>query len=131
VALDRLLGSWACVMHHVQVAEPVRGRQTYERALDGAFVLLRGTYEHPDFPDAMALLREQGYHYFDVRGLVRTFQLEVTAGDWSIIRRDADFWQRSRTVFVDDDRMQGTGENSYDEGLTWKHDFTMTYERIR
>ncbi|MDQ1536854.1 MAG: hypothetical protein QOE58_1247 [Actinomycetota bacterium] len=117
-------------MQHSQVSEPVHGQQTYERVLEGAFIFLRWSYEHPDFPDAMALLRDQAYHYFDVRGIVRTFELDVTGVDWSILRRDTDFWQRARTAFVDADRMEGVGENSYDEGVTWERDFTMTYERI-
>jgi hypothetical protein len=38
-ALDRLIGTWEFTMHHAEMAEPIAGRQRYERVLDGAFVL--------------------------------------------------------------------------------------------
>ena len=129
MSLDRLLGTWDVTMQHVAVPEPVRARQTYERVLDGAFVLLRWTYEHPDFPDAMALLDDHAWHSFDVRGVVRVFDLRVDDAGWSVVRRDADFWQRSAVAFTGPDRMEGTGENSHDQGVTWQHDFAISYTR--
>jgi hypothetical protein len=56
------------------MAEPVTGRQHYERVLDGAYVLLTWTYDHPDLPDAMALLSSESMCYFDVRGITRVFR---------------------------------------------------------
>ena len=116
-------------MHHTALAEPVTGRQRYERVLDGAFVLQHWTYDHPDFPDAMALLSEERYHYFDVRGTVRVFDLEVEDTGWTIVRLDEDFSQRSTARFRGPDAMEGTGEASHDLGATWLPDFTITYRR--
>jgi hypothetical protein len=127
MSLDRLLGSWTFEMDHVQAH--VRGSASYERVLDGAFVLMRWTYDHPDFPDAMGFLDDAGYHSFDVRGVARRFDLEVDHEGWSTVRRDSDFWQRATTRFVGTDAMEGSGENSFDEGATWQHDFSVTYER--
>ena len=129
MSLDRLLGTWAVTMRHVAVPEPVLARQTYERVLDGAFVLLRWTYERPEFPDAIALLDEGSYHSFDVRGVARVFALRVDDTGWSIERRDDDFWQRSAVSFLGPDAMEGTGENSSDQGATWQHDFAISYAR--
>ena len=126
---DRLLGTWDISMQHVALPEPVAGRQRYELVLDGAFVLLQWTYDHPDFPDAMALLDQTAFHYFDVRGISRVFDLQINEQGWSMIRRDPDFWQRSSTTFVGDRVMEGTGENSHDGGVTWEHDFVMTWAR--
>jgi hypothetical protein len=123
-ALDRLLGTWEVTMHHSAMSEPVTGRQRYERVLEGAFVLQRWTYDHPDFPDAMGLLSEDRYHYFDVRGITRVFDFD-DAG-WSMIRLDEDFSQRFTARFRGPDVMESTGEISHDTGLTWRPDFTMT-----
>jgi hypothetical protein len=130
MALDRLLGTWQFTMHHVAMPEPVTGRQRYGRVLDGAFVMLHWTYEHPDFPDAIALLDERSYHYFDVRGIARVFHLSVDEDGWSMIRRDADFWQRSAARFRGTDAVEGNGENSHDSGATWEHDYTITCARV-
>jgi hypothetical protein len=129
-ALDRLLGTWKFTMHHSAMSEPVTGRQRYERVLDGAFVLQHWTYAHPDFPDAMALIAEDRYHHFDVRGITRVFDFEVDDAGWSMIRLDEDFSQRSTARFCGPDAMESTGEVSHDNGVTWQPDFTMTYQRV-
>jgi hypothetical protein len=129
MSLDHVLGSWDIEVRHHAVPVPVAGRQHYERVLDGAFTMLTWTHEHPDFPDAVAMLGDRAFHYFDVRGVVRTFDLEVTGTGWSMIRRGDDFWQRSRLRFLSRDAMEGDGENSHDGGTTWQHDFSVTYTR--
>jgi hypothetical protein len=128
--LDRLLGTWEFTMQHSAISEPVTGRQRYERVLDDAFVLLTWTYDHPDFPDALALLSDDRCHYFDVRGVVRVFNLEIDDAGWSMIRLDADFSQRYTARLSGPDVMESTGEASYDGGTTWQPDFTMRWQRI-
>ncbi len=128
--IDRLLGSWVFTMHHSGLAEPVTGHQRYERVLDGAFVLQHWTYDHPDFPDALALLSEQQCHYFDVRGIVRIFDLEIDEAGWSMVHLDQAFSQRFQTQFQGPDVMTGSGEASGDGGATWQPDFTITYQRV-
>ena len=130
-AVDRLLGAWEFTMHHAAMSGPITGRQQYERVLDGAFVLLHWTYDHPDFPDAMALLSDDRYHYFDVRGITRVFDLKVDDAGWSMVRLDDDFSQRSTARFRGPDAMDGAGEISSDAGVTWQPDFTITYQRVR
>jgi hypothetical protein len=98
--------------------------------LDGAFVLQHWTYDHTDFPDAMALLSDDRYHYFDVRGIARVFNLEVDDAGWSMIRLDDDFSQRNVARFRGPDVMDSTGEVSHDAGGTWQPDFTMSYRRV-
>jgi hypothetical protein len=129
MSIDRLLGTWEFQMHHVVTPDPVAGRQRYERVLDGAFVMMHSTYEHPDFPDAIALLTADAFHYFDVRGVTRIFESDLSDTGWSVIRRDSDFWQRSTVRFLDPNSMEGAGEISSDQGQTWEQDYTITYTR--
>ena len=129
LSLDRLVGTWDITMNHSAVAEPVTGRQRYERVLDGSFVMLHWTYDHPEFPDAIAVLDAHTYHYFDVRGVTRVFEFTLDESGWSMIRRDEDFWQRSTGTFLDDDHIESNGENSFDAGASWQHDFRMSYVR--
>ena len=127
--LDRLLGSWRLTMHHSQMTEPVLGRQRYERVLDGAFVALDGVYEHPDFPDAYALLDETHFHYFDVRGVIRVFDFGIDDGGWRMTWIAPGFSQRSTARFVGDDAIEVEGERSDDEGGRWQHDFRVELQR--
>jgi hypothetical protein len=128
--LDRLLGGWAITMHHVAMTEPVPGHQRFERVLDGAFVLQHWTFQHPDFPDAMAFWSPDVCHYFDVRGVIRVFELEFGDHGWSMLRLDDDFAQRFVARFDGDDHIETSGELSRDGGATWQHDFTMTHRRL-
>jgi hypothetical protein len=111
-ALDRLLGTWEVTMHHSAISEPVTARQRCERVLDGAFVLQHWTYYHPDFPDAMALISEDRYHYFDVREITRVFDFDVEDAGWSMIGLEEDFSQHSTARFCGPDAMESTGEVS-------------------
>ncbi len=117
-------------MHHSAMAEPVTGHQRYERVLNGAYVLLTWTYDHPDFPDALALLSSDAMHYFDVRGITRVFDVQIDASGWSTIRLDPEFSQRTTSRFEGSDAMDTTGEDSRDHGVTWRHDFTMRSTRV-
>ena len=128
--LDRLLGTWEFTMRHTAMSEPIAGRQRFERVLEGAFVLQHWTYDHPDFPDAMALLSDDRYHYFDVRGVVRIFDFEADDGGWRMIRLDGDFSQRYTARFRGEDVIEGSGEISQDHGATWRPDFTITCQRV-
>src|SRR5690625_5214447 len=116
--LDRLAGTWTFTMRHSAMTEPVTGMQVYRWVLDGTFLQQDWTYEHPDFPDAIAMLDEHHLHHFDVRGITRVFDLTLDEAGWWMIRRDDDFWQRATGRFIDDDTIAGSGELSYDEGAT-------------
>jgi hypothetical protein len=128
-ALDRLLGTWRVTMHHSAMTEPVAGRQRYERTLDGAFVLMHASYDHPDFPDALAVLSDDACHYFDVRGVIRVFDFVIGEAGWSMVFLDDEFSQRHTARFDGPDTMTNSGDASTDRGTTWEHDFTLTYER--
>jgi hypothetical protein len=130
MSLDRLLGTWELTMRHHAMSDPVSGRQHYERVLDGAYVRLDWSYDHPDFPDAVAMLSEDAMHYFDVRGVTRVFDLEITDDGWTMVRLDPEFAQRYTTRFVGPDAMESEGEFSTDDGTTWEHDFSMSYARV-
>lgn len=131
MSLDRLLGTWAFRMEHVAFpGEQVVGEHRVEPVLDGAFVLQRTTYDHPDVPDAWAMLDDKRCHYFDVRGVIRVFDSAFDSSSWSLVRHDTDFWQRSRMEFTGPDAMEGTGDISKDEGTTWDHDYAVTWTRL-
>jgi len=77
-----------------------------------------------------AELDDHHCHYFDTRGVTRVYGLVVDGTAWTMIRRDDDFWQRSAAAFTGLDAMEGTGENSFDQGATWQHDYAITYPRL-
>jgi hypothetical protein len=128
--LDQLIGTWQTTMNHLAMSDPVTGRHTYEKVLDGAFVLQQSTSDHPDVPDALALLSDDHNYYFDVRGIVRIFDVTFDDAGWSMIHLDEEFSQRTTARFSGADVIQSTGDVSTDNGVTWQLDFTMTYNRV-
>lgn len=129
-ALDQLLGTWEFTMHHADVSKPIYGRHVYERVLDGAFVLHRCVYDRSDFPDAMALMTDTTYHYFDVRGITRIFKVEFKDHGWSTINVEKEFSQRTVARFKSREQVEVNGKRSHDNGVTWQPDYTMTSRRV-
>ena len=128
--LKRLLGEWRLTMSHVAVPEQITGTQRYEAVLGGAFLLLRFTYDRPDFPDALALITEERVHYFDVRGVTRVFEVECFEDRWTLLNLDEAFSQRYTARFVGPDEVHFVGEASHDSGARWQPDFEMTLQRV-
>lgn len=130
-ALRRLVGTWDLTMRHVAVEEPIIGRETYRTILDGAFVELTRTYEHPDFPDAVAIMSETVAHHFDVRGVVRVFEQRFDATSWISQRSRGSeaFAQRQTAHFTTPDVIDGVGEMSHDDGMNWVRDYTINLIR--
>jgi hypothetical protein len=127
--LDQLLGTWDLTMDHDSVDASVSGCQIYERVLDGAYVRLDWTYEHPDFPNALALLSEDAMHYFDVRGITRVFEVDWDDSGWTMVHLDPVFSQRFTSRVEGPELVITEGEYSEDEGATWLHDFRLTLRR--
>ena len=127
--LDRLVGTWTGALTHVARAEPVAAVQHFEPVLEGRFLLHRWTYADPDFPDALGLLSSDRYHYFDVRGETRVFDVRGDDTGWSMLREGPSFAQRQMVQLVGPNRMEGSGEASRDGGATWEHDFRVSFER--
>jgi hypothetical protein len=115
------------------------GRTTFEWALHGRFLLQRSEVPHPDAPDGLCVIAAVGdaftQHYFDQRGVVRTYSMTFTDGIWTLLRDSPDFsplsfWQRFTGTFsADATRIDGRWEKSQDEGATWEHDFHLAFER--
>ncbi len=140
--LDVLLGTWSIEAHFPGVpSSGVGGQTTFERALDGAFVVERSEVEHPDAPNGLAIIAfdpDTGayrQHYFDSRGVVRLYAMQLRDGVWTLLRDSADFTplefsQRFTGTFSDDgDRIDCRWEIAPDH-TTWELDFELTYRRI-
>ena len=117
-------------MHHSALPEPVIGTQEFERALGGAFVMQRSAYDDPDVPNSFAVLSGTECHYFDVRGVIRVYDMTLDDEGWSMTFLDDAMSQRITATFETADVMELSGDASYDRGATWTPDFTVTYRRV-
>jgi hypothetical protein len=139
--LEALVGEWATESVFSFSPEPTSGRVTFAWELGGRFLLERSHVEHPDAPDSLAVIAvaEDGYaqHYFDSRGVVRTYRMTLGDDTWTLMRdrpdfTPLDFAQRYTGSFgADGQTITGRWEVSHDGGVTWEHDFDLRYRKVR
>jgi hypothetical protein len=131
--LGALVGTWTTEGRHPLLPAAIRGRATFEWLEGGTFLVFRSHYDHPEIPDALAVMGviegELSMQYFDARGVHRVYSVAMSPGTWRFWRDDADFSQRFTGTFSDDgDTITGRGEMSRD-GTTWEGDLALTYRR--
>src|SRR6266496_4351158 len=91
--LEALVGDWT---EQVNLPGTPAGRMSVEWILDGQFLIQRSQIPGPDFPDSVAVIavtpNGTGYtqHYFDSRGVVRTYAMTLDEHTWTLLR---DRWQ--------------------------------------
>ncbi len=66
--------------------------------------------------------------YHDPRPTSRLFLMTLTDGEWVLLREDPDFHQRF-VATVTANRLEGRWDASDDQGVTWRKDFDLLFER--
>jgi hypothetical protein len=142
-ALTPLIGEWRLLaaMGEGQPAD-IGARATFEWLEGERFLVERWQVPVPEAPDGIAIIGpdpggEGGYlqHYFDSRGVARVYRMSLEDGVWRLWRDEPDlspldFSQRFTGTFSDDGRtIAGRWEICHD-GVTWEHDFDLTYLRV-
>jgi hypothetical protein len=129
-ALQPLVGEWTIEVPFASGS----GSLTFQWLEGEQFLIQRWAIPAPEAPDGIAIIGADGdayvQHYFDSRGVHRTYGLSLEHGVLRLWRDGEDFSQRYRgTVSNDGARIDGAWEIAED-GVTWKHDFDITYRRV-
>ena len=140
--LDVLVGEWRLAAPAFPLPPELAGaaRTTFEWALDGTFLLQRTSVPVAEAPDSLCVIglaTGDGYtqHYFDSRGIARTYAMTFDGGRWTLARTAADFtpldfYQRWLATLSDDGAtIAGRWESSPD-GQAWELDFELGYHRL-
>ena len=139
-ALDVFVGEWT---EQVLLPDIPSGHAVFEWALDQQYLVQRSASPQPEFPNSIAIVAydvdADSYvqHYFDSRGVVRIYRMELRDRLWTLLRTEADFsplnfWQRFEGSFsADATTIEGRWETSHDGGAHWELDFGLTYTRVR
>lgn len=132
-----LLGEWTTTgTHPYLTGRTLRGRVTFERIEDGAFVRMRSTSDEPEIPSGVAVFGtddaqgEGTMLYFDERGVSRLYAFKIGGGEFAWWRDDPAFRQRfTVSIHPDGCRLSGKGQMSRD-GEPWEDDLGMEYVRV-
>jgi hypothetical protein len=140
-SLAPFLGEWTMRVTF-RGAPPVEGGRTEFAWMTGEqFLIQRWEVPVPEAPDGLAIIGHDAgrgtllQHYFDSRGVARLYTMSVEDGVWKLSRNTPDFSpldfaQRYTGTFSDDGQtITGRWEIAND-GVTWEHDFDLTYLRI-
>ena len=131
---DPLVGEWTIeAAHRLLPGVVVRGSTVFEWLEGEQFLIQRSRMEHPDFPDAIAIIGVLGdglaMHTYDSRGLYRVSATSFDDGVWRIWRDAPEFSARFEGTFADGgDTIQGLFQISHDDA-TWEDDMEITYRK--
>jgi hypothetical protein len=143
-ALERLVGSWTTEATHPALpGVVVKGTAVVEWLEGKRFLIIRSSNDHPEFPDAIAILgvmehdRAEGasepgamrMHYYDSRGVFRVYETSIDASAWRWWREAPGFSQRFVGTFVDG-AIDGRSQLCEDD-VNWRDDLAITYRRSK
>ncbi|HEX5993407.1 MAG TPA: hypothetical protein VFY70_12620 [Thermomicrobiales bacterium] len=140
--LERFIGEWTMRVTFPGAPPFEGGRVVFEWMSGERFLIQRWEVPVPEAPDGLAIIGFDAgrgtllQHYFDSRGIARVYTMSLEDGIWTL-RRDTpdfsplEFAQRFTGRFSGDDgEIVGRWEIAHD-GVTWEHDFDLTYLRVR
>jgi hypothetical protein len=135
--LNPLVGQWT--MEAVFPEAPpsdVRGHAIFQWGPGDAFLVQRWEVPLDEAPDGVALIAVDDdsprliQHYFDSRGVVRQYEVQIEDGTWTLRKLSPGFAQRFLGEFSPSgETIEGAWEKS-DDGAEWLHDFRLIYRKV-
>ena len=135
--LEVFVGEWTAA-GTLPLDDPIdfTGRATFEWL--GQFLVYRATIDdQPSFPTVLAVIEpldtgDYTQHYFDSRGVKRTYDMTFDGTTWQLIRMgaDDDFFQRFTGVVSDDKRTIDAQWEIAEDKVTFEFDFGLTYTKV-
>ncbi len=138
--LETLVGQWRIELTNAEFIEPdavMSGAMSVEW-LDDVFLVLRSSFEEGGPPASVSVVgrneAREDYEvlYADDRGVSRIYRMTFEDRVWRQHREDPGFHQRFEGLIdAAGNSLTGTWTRSHDGGDTWRHDFDLTYTRLR
>jgi hypothetical protein len=140
--LDAFVGEWRIDAPAFPLPPELAGeaRTTFEWALDGTFLLQRTSVPVAEAPDSMCVIGPAGgdrytQHYFDARGIARTYAMTFDGRRWTLTRTAADFtpldFHQRWLAMVSNDGATIAGRWEFSpDGQAWELDFELGYRRL-
>jgi hypothetical protein len=141
---EPLIGEWHGEGEFPDPPMKMSSETTIERL--GEFVVIRSEDEPADFPDSISIVggapagEPQPMHYFDSRGVQRTFVMALDGSTWRIWRAPGEDWNGPDgpgfnqrfigEISADGKSIKGRWERGMgDAGDEWELDFPFDYVR--
>lgn len=135
-ALGVLVGEWEVSLSFPANPSMVgQIREIFEWIEGGAFLVMYTQGEQAGPPQSIWVIgrddSQEIYQvlYFDSRGVSRVYQMSLQDGVWKQWRDAPGFSQRFTGTFSADRNTITAKWEKMQDGLTWEHDFDLTYKR--
>ncbi len=139
--LEGFVGDWMMELSNASFlpnsSDIVRGQVSSGWSEEGACLVMYMGNKPPGTPDAIWLVSRDAsisnyiVLYYDTRKVSRVYEMSFSDRTWKIWRNSPGFSQRFEGKFSEDgNRITAYWEKSSD-GLTWEHDFDVTYTKVR
>jgi hypothetical protein len=139
--LEIFIGQWEMEISNAAFlpdrSTRVKGVVSFEWVEDGAFLALRMGGGPSSSPGAVWLIHrdesssDYQAFYYDDRKVSRIYEMSFADGSWKLWRQSPEFSQRFEgRISSDGNAISAQWEKSSD-GLKWKHDFDLTYTRMK
>ena len=137
--LELFVGQWRMVAGFASnEADAPRAVTTFNWLSGRRFLIQQWEVDHPDAPDGIAIIGVASgdapyvQHYFDSRGVSRTYDMEFADRTWALHRvgTSPDFSQRFFGNFSEDTNTIVGRWEICRGGSSWSHDFDLTYVRV-
>lgn len=131
--LEPFVGEWTMRAH--AATWEGRGTARFEWHPDRAHLVQRGTVDHPDAPNTLAIIGCDGAKdrytqlYSDDRGVCRVYDMTFDGTTWTLERQGEPFAQRYVGTFSDDGRTITGQWLADDDGSGFRVDFDIVLER--
>jgi hypothetical protein len=143
--LKRLVGTWTTEgTHPARPGLVIRGTSTFEWLEGEQFLIQRARTDQPEFPASLTVTgfvdrdRDEpakdddatmAMHYYDSRGVFRTFKAAIDDKVWRMWNDSPGFAQRFTGTFADGGSTIVFVTQLCRDGSTWKDDLELTYRR--
>jgi hypothetical protein len=140
-ALEVLAGDWEMELSHASflptLSDTVQGKVSFAWWGDGAYLVLCLGDPPPSPPAALWLMSRDESRpqytvlYYDSRSVSRIYDMTFSDGIWRMWRDAPGFCQRFEGTLSQDGNMITAQWEKSADGITWEHDFDLTYTRMR
>ena len=134
--LDVLVGEWEAEATHPLLPGILRGTATFEWLTGRRFLIWRSSTPAGTIPSSISVIgggETPGtwpMHYFDERGVMRMYQVQMSGGVWRIWRDHPGFSQRLTGTLDDGGNTIRLSWELQQDG-PWKPDLQATYRRVK
>ncbi len=138
--LKGFVGNWTMELSNASFlpnsADTVKGQVSFEWLEEGAFLVMYMGNKPSGTPDAIWLVSRDASTsnyivlYYDTRKVSRVYEMSFSDRTWKIWRNSPGFSQRFAGKLSEDDNLITAYWEKSSDGLTWEHDFDVTYTRV-